>query len=298
MAVDNIEQIKPKLLPGYFATPPILESVRQLPKYGGLNDAYVQCLQIAFSRFRKEAESSSEGIRSFVNAAAADEGLHLGMDDFDPYESAVVGAQLVQAYQVLETLMRNMREEVCRLRGIKKWITNKAGKDLDVLAQYAANAPKASRTFIRSTPEYQLLNYYRLVRNWHIHAASQRLISVEKTHEKLVLNTGDHFSFNYDGVGSAPNPPTKLVFDDFFLFARAVKYFSNILNNHSGVTFDHLADALVLSKKLRYRLESFKNKPDKRRSTVRRWYRAHYGSISNSEFNHFMNLVAERLNIV
>jgi hypothetical protein len=95
------------------------------------------------------------------------------------------------------------------------------------------NALPQHKQLLIAPPEYKLLEYYRVVRVAGAHVDDKTAEKAAKAFR--VLSSADLLHFHtYPQITQAPNAPGEISFEDFRLYTRSIKYYSNILNDVCG----------------------------------------------------------------
>ena len=245
--------------PGYFNEKPLLKSVRNIRETLGHQDACIQTNHVA-TLFLEELAIKSGNKDDFVKNLCHKYKVSLGTKDFDIFKDVQYKSYILQTYNLVEPLLKGLINEFKYYNDFKgTWKTKDDNKNLDPLNQLIANLGKEKSDKIKSYPEYYLLDYYRLIRNSIVHLQEDEDEHVKTAfyYTKYLNEKKDHFFANYST--EAPNEPDNILFSDFILYTRVLKYFSNILNDICFPKLDVLTTVLKKNKSLQKSLAQTKN---------------------------------------
>ena len=248
------------LKPGYFNQKPLIRAISDVKYTIGLQDSCIQTNQTAVLFLEEQANLSSQP-DEFIKVLCQKYKISLGTSDIDYFKTIQYKSFILQTYNLVEPFFKELNVAYRYDNNIlpTDWKTKDGDKNLDPFNQLLANLNRSQRTEIKSYPEYYLLDYYRLVRNSIVHLQEDR-----DEHKKTLKYYSDnlvniilHFKDNYEM--EAPNEPDKIVFEDFMLYTRSIKYFSNILND---ICFPEIKTLVIVAKqdiKLQKRLMQTRN---------------------------------------
>lgn len=244
--------------PGYFNEKPLLRPILRLKTIIGLQDSCIQTSHAAVLYFEEQALSSGDA-DEFVKAVCKKHQISLGTSDLEYLKSVQNRSYILQTYNLLEPCFKELNFAYKYYNDFKnEWKKKSGDKNLDPFNQLLENLPSAKRKTIKSYPEYYLMDYYRLIRNSIVHLQDdedehKRTL---KYFEANLADTLSHFKDNYNL--QAPNKPDQISFDDFKLYTRAVKYFSNILNDICFPDLKTLGKVAKNDSKVQKQLENLK----------------------------------------
>lgn len=274
-----------KKLPGYFRNKPTFRSVHELRKYLGFQDACIQSNEIALRFFEENAQNHLKGVDSFVREMSDRYKISHGTNELKHLKKNMIESYIVQTYNNASLFFRYLISEYKELKEIndKHWKKKKKnGENLDHFRQLYLNLPLKGRIIIHSAPERKIIDYYRLVRNSivHINEKSRKrlLLYFYKTREEH----NEYFKKCYPCI-EAPNSPNDLKFDDFILYTRSLKYYSNLINDACDLSIDDIAKKankdINLQKKLKG-FEDIKNEKvrGKRIGILKGYFKKRYGN--------------------
>jgi hypothetical protein len=237
---------KENLKPGYFNQKPLVKPVSELKFSIGLQDSCIQTNQAAVL-FLEEQGNLSGDPEDFIKSLCVKYKISIGTRDLDYFKTIQYKSYILQTYNFVEPFFKDLNAAYRYYNNFEgKWKTKNGDKNLDPFNQLLANIDSAMRKTIKSYPEYFLLDYYRLIRNSIVHLQEN-----EDEHEKTsiyycnyIVKNLRFFKSNYEL--EAPNEPDKIGFADFMLYTRAIKYFSNILND---ACFPEIETLVIVAKK-------------------------------------------------
>ena len=237
-------QSEKELKPGYFNEKPLLKGISAIKKTMGIQDSCIQTNEVAV-RYLEEQSEQVENVSDFIKKLCKTYSISIGINDFKYFQSVQYKSYILQTYNLIEPLFKGLNKEVRYYHNIKDWKTKDGDKNLDPFNQLLENLDVDARKLIKSFPEYYLLNYYRLVRNSIVHLQEdpEEHKKTSKYFEDNLTDKLDFFHENYDL--KAPNMPNGISFHDFMLYTRAIKYFSNILND---ICFPNINSLIIAAK--------------------------------------------------
>lgn len=236
---------KKDLKPGYFNQLPIIDAIGELKQTIGLQDSYIQTNQIAFL-YLKEQSESTEDKELFLAELFKKYSISRGTFDFEYFQSIQYRSYILQTYNLIEPFFKNLNSRFRFYNNfIGDWKVKKGDKNLDPFNQLLENLETGKAKKIISFPEYHLIDYYRIIRNAFVHLqeTDDEHKKTTKYYKEKIVPHLQHFKENYEL--DAPNKPEQINFEDFMLYTRAIKYFSNILND---VCFPDLTDFVEVAK--------------------------------------------------
>jgi hypothetical protein len=213
--------------PGYVTERPLYPAVSDLRQASGEQDTLVNLSEVAIRLFEQTMGGTGDPV-AFVNAMCARTKVNTSLGvAWDGVRLNGYRFSIVQVMVVVDTFLRRLAREYRLYSGLSadNWRTQARGEQLDPLAALTENLSDGAKRRARGCPEYGLIQYYRAVRNRTIHQTRQdtdaQLAHLLARHEK-------HFNECYSAV---PRPFAEITYDDFLLLTRAVKYYSNVLND-------------------------------------------------------------------
>ncbi len=270
--------------PGYFIESPVFPSVNELKDILGLRDSTIQTNEIALQYFEEIGNAKEEGINNFLKQMGDKYKISHGTNKFSFLKSTIHGSYIVQTYNIAESFFKSLIREYRYYKNISgdSWKTkNENGETIDVFNQLLYNLPNASRALVEEKPEYKLLDYYRLVRNANVHLHIDR-DKINGYYNKYVVPNKQYFQSNYSGIQNAPNSIYDINFEDFQLYTRALKYFSNHINNACDLQISEIAQKAAEDKDLQNYMRKFHLLPQKRRMKLIGYYRGKHRMTAES----------------
>lgn len=269
--------------PGYFNKKPLLPVISSLRLTVGLQDSCIQTNQASILFFEEQAASSDDK-EKFIKDTCQKFRISLGTSDMDFFKKIQYKSYILQTYNLMEPFFKELNRTYRYYNNFKgDWKSKNGDKNLDPFNQLAENIGISKKAALKACPEYFLLDYYRLVRNSIVH-----LQESEDEHKKTLKYYNDHikhhspyFKENYEM--SAPNEPDDISFQDFMLYTRAVKYYSNILNDICFPDADVFvsiakADENLQKKLLQSRHLNYKGALLKRINVLRKYFHGHFNT--------------------
>lgn len=194
----------------------------------GAQDASIQLQEVATS-YLEQAAAAGGAKAKFLRALYAQHGVPHGTHSFAQMRETAYGSYLLITYALFEKMIKGCIKEYKIKNRPSIWVTKNNKKRLPPLLELVGNMPAAQRAILASPPEYRLLEYYRLVRVSNTHVSQQTLRKARSAYAALTTSDLGHIS-QYEYIAVAPNPPGAITFEDFKLYTRSIKYYSNLLN--------------------------------------------------------------------
>lgn len=270
------------LKPGYFNQKPLIRPILDVRHTIGLQDSCIQTNQAAVLFLEEQAKLNSKP-EEFIKDLCLNYKISLGTSDIKYFMEIQYKSYILQTYNLVEPFFKELNAAYRYYNNIlpEDWKTKEGDKNLDPFNQLLVNLNSSQRKKIKTYPEYYLLDYYRLVRNSIVHLQENKDEHKKtlKYYNDNIVDKISHFKDNYEL--EAPNEPDKIVFDDFKLYTRSIKYFSNILND---ICFPEIKTLVIVAKqdiKLQKRLMQTKNLNFngallKRINVLRSFFRQHF----------------------
>lgn len=233
--------MKKDIKPGYFNKKPMLKEINSMRKIVGLQDSCLQTNEVAILYLEEKSKQNPDS-EKFMRDLCRKYSISLGIRDFDYFKITLYKSYILQTYNLVEPFFKNINKAYRFYNNFAgEWrVKDESGKMLDPFTQLLANMPLESAKEIKKYPEFQLLNYYRLVRNSivHLQDESDEYKKVRKYYDDNIIKNLNYFKENY--IIDAPNSPESITFKDFMLYTRVLKYFSNIINDTCFPTIESL----------------------------------------------------------
>jgi hypothetical protein len=271
------------LKPGYFNKKPLLKVVSEVKSTIGLQDSCIQTNEVAI-RYLESISSGSGDQSEFIKGLCKTYAVSAGIDDFEYFKTIQYKSYILQTYNLVEPFFKALNSSYRFYNNFTgNWKTRDGDKNLDPFNQLLENLTSTDSKAIKAYPEYYLLNYYRLVRNSIVHLQEdpEQHKQTQKYFEQHIADKMDFFRRNYEL--EAPNVPDSISFNDFMLYTRAIKYFSNILNDVCFPTVESLVYLAETDDILSKRLAQSNNIARegtllKRVNTLRRFFHGHFNT--------------------
>ncbi|RYZ51434.1 MAG: hypothetical protein EOP49_11740 [Sphingobacteriales bacterium] len=239
--------------PGLYATKPLFKTTNHLRKALGYFDTIPTTLEILIQDFEKRCQKEGVTPEAQISVSAHLVQKGFGAPPFDEFRQRVYDLYLINAYNIVDPYLSEMKAVVRKLRPGHEWKKSVDGTNLDTFGQLVINCSPDGELKLRAKPEYYLFDYYRYYRNKLVHGdmeakrplfpdqpGTEHFKKVEDYYNEHLIEHKAYFLANYQLA--APNLPRKIGIDDFFLYTRAIKYYSNLIND---VWFDTIESGLV-----------------------------------------------------
>jgi hypothetical protein len=280
---------KAKLLPGYFSSRPRMPAVAELRDTLGLQSSIVQTIEIAIHFFEEKGHATGKGFSSFLTDQAGRCGLAIGLKDFRVAKQSISKWYIAQIFQVCDSFLKSLIIEYREFKRIEigNWKTKRGNENLSRLEQLLANFPKANANSLVTKPEYHLLEYYRLVRNWVVHPTKETEKMAKEAFAVMDAKYKAHFEKCY-AAAHAPNTPSDINFDDALLFCRSMMCFSHVVNDACNLTKEDIEP--IFASKFRHILPNPTRKETRVKESAGSYFNWHHGGdkVLRKEFASFV----------
>lgn len=269
--------------PGYFNKMPLFKVVSGVKFTIGLQDSCVQTNEVSIRYFEDLAKKSGN-TDEFIKRLCKKYSISLGIRDFEYFKTIQYKSYILQTYNLVEPYFRELNRSYRFYNNFKgDWKTKDGDKNLDPFNQLLINIDADNSKLIKSYPEYYLLNYYRLIRNSivHLQEDAEEHKKTTKYFDDFIADKLDFFKENYEM--DSPNKPESISFQDFMLYTRAIKYFSNILNDACFPTIESLVslalkDEVLQENLLQNRRLNYEGALLKRVNSLRSFFHRHFNT--------------------
>jgi hypothetical protein len=232
--------------PGYVAKRPQYRTYQNLRLAAGLQDTLINLSEVALRYFERDLATQSNP-RGFVDEVSDELGVNtsFGASWADVRMNAHRYA-VAQAYAVFDNYCRQLGKEYRAFHPDWKWRAQIDDRTLDALTALTENMAQADRRYARECPEYDLLHYYRAVRNRLLHATA------EDTDALRLTLIGKHEQHYIQAYGTIPTTYANIGYSDYSSLTRAMKYYAAVLNDGCALSPDtvvshYLADGDFLA---------------------------------------------------
>lgn len=221
--------------PGYTSSKALIAPISLMYKELGDQDACVQLQELSVSHLQKCASDRGESVRDFLRNLYAANSIPHGTHSFEQMRSVASTSYLLVTYSLFEKMIKGcIREYRGRYPEVEStWTDRVDGEQLAPLQRLSHNALTMHKRQLMAPPEFKLLEYYRVVRVAGTHVDEKTAEKAERAFRAMSQEDLHHFRA-YPQITQAPNPPNSLSFEDFRLYTRAIKYYSNVLNDICG----------------------------------------------------------------
>lgn len=254
--VRNPKRLPP---PRYSAKRPQLRAFREFNVVSGSQDTIINLIEVALRFFEREMESQDNPTQ-FVNDTIREFSVNssLGVNWTEVRRNAHYYS-VMQAISVLDDFLAQLSYEFRFYHGTlaNPWINSSHGNNLDPLAALLENVATSEKNKARSCPEYDLIQYYRAVRNRFVHRTDK---DSNAKLAKLLEKNKDHFEKCYSML---PKEYEKIDYDDFMLLTVSAKNFSKVLNDACGLSGAILAQSFLQDVNFLRRIRLKRNMPER-----------------------------------
>lgn len=280
-------------LPAYYLEKPMYPCIRLVRPMLGEQDASIQTNYIIIKSFEDEYRGN---IRGKLNELSDIYKISKGNNDLGHVMLIMAQMNIISTFSVIDEFFKIFIDDYKKYKRLSdsEWkYKDSKNNQLDSLNQILYNFSQSQKNELLLIPEFELLDYYRLMRNYIIHKDSKILEKVHNKHEKLIDNYKNFFEKNYKLL---PNSFEMLEFKDYFLYTRAYKYFVNKLNNIADLTLENIVEYAKLDKKFQTDLRGVENIKNvkiraRRIAKIRGYYRMSFSFGRDKTFeNQFLDL--------
>ncbi len=127
--------------------------------------------------------------------------------------------------------------------------------------------------------EYDVIEYYRFIRNNFIHALGKESNKFESQIKQKIKTT----KYN---LLSAPNKFNEMKFDDFILFTRAIKKLAKLFNHHYKLTNSQIIESIKQNHKSK--LNKFSNNYKRKRNLIKQLLKIDYNIFDENIITEIM----------
>ncbi|MBU5213892.1 hypothetical protein [Heyndrickxia oleronia] len=227
---------------GYYMQGIMLPCMRDLKKLLGKQDAAIQTNEILLRHFEEIASKQEKDINIFLKSLADKYKISHGSNDFNYVRLKISESNIVNTFTIFDAFLKEFATQLKVYKNISKedWKDkDRNGDQLDTLNQIIENISVESKKRIIHLPEYHLLEYYRFTRNSiiHTHDSQRKKERLDNYNKEIINKYETHFIEHYKSV---PSLKDYLNFEDYFLYTRAIKYFSNVLNDAVELSYSEV----------------------------------------------------------
>ena len=227
---------------------------KQLKQALGEIDSIVESIELAVREFIEVISfdgKEKNKIQYNIDKLSLKHNIKVNYVDINKLEDRVIKLHIINVYEQLE----NYLEELIKEHPDIKDKSRKRDKetDLDFIIRILNK-----EEILKNTIEYNIINYYRLVRNNFAHSSNKNL---DKYKNKIITNNTEYNSL------SAPNEFDKMIFDDFILFTRAIKKFAYLINKYCKLTDEQIITAI--KKNYKPKLNKFNNNDARKENLIK-----------------------------
>lgn len=207
-----------------------------LDKYTGVQTAIMGINEAAACEFIRNAEASGNA-DAYISKKCYENNIFVTKSYVPAFRDRRYRYYVAQTYEVVELFYRDFRSEFEEFNGRDCWEQQtiekrkKEGDDSRLL-EILRNVPRGNT--LKPHPYFAVVEYYRVMRNCIVHAASKKE-SHKKLHKKLPKlrsklgklygnETGKHYAFD------APNSIDELKLDDIRLYSRCIQRLARMIS--------------------------------------------------------------------
>lgn len=218
--------------PGYSTSKPLIAPIRSMYKELGAQDACIQLQELSANYLEKSAAAMNAQVNDFLKLLYKANGIPHGSYNFAEMRSIACTSYLLVTHSLFDKMVKGCirHYRTANPATDTQWVNSVGGKTLAPLRRLAHNLPKPEQVKLTSPAEFRLFEYYRQVRVAGTHVADKTQKKAAVAFAALTQNDIQHFA-EYAQICTAPNKPEAIGFDDFKLYTRSIKYYSNILND-------------------------------------------------------------------
>lgn len=224
--------------PGFAAKYPLFPAVAQIDKTIGKTGQFILVNELAIRELNLLAQNSSIGIETHMKSVAARHGINVSLSDFTDVSRELPRWYTVLVFTSVDGIFRQLIKDVRKYKQLSSWTTHGIKRPLSALEQLAENQPSGQKR-LDTYVEYEVLQYYRLLRNEIVHPPRGSNHPAVAAHEAFTGTTLAYLKSNYQTRG-APNLSGAISFDDFFLHARAAREFALAISDAYQLTVDEI----------------------------------------------------------
>ncbi|WP_057972911.1 hypothetical protein [Lysobacter antibioticus] len=224
--------------PGFAAKYPLFPAVAQIDKTLGKTGQFILVNELAIRELNLVAQNSSTGIEAHMKSVATRHGINVSLSEFTEVSTELPRWYTVLVFTAVDRIFRLLIKDIRKYKQLPSWTTHGIKRPLSALEQLAANQPSGQKRLDKYV-EFQVLQYYRLLRNEIVHPPRGSNRPAVSAHEALTDTTLAYLKSNYQTRG-APNLPSAITFDDFFLHVRAAREFAMVISDAYQLTVDEI----------------------------------------------------------
>lgn len=234
---------------------------RILDEVLGKSDATVEWIEVAVRHLKHEYETSGY---TRINDLARGYNVRVNPVEINDICVRWGQLQLLSSFQFFDEFLRNFRDE--HPRELPR--NRKKGEDLITFMMEVYDVSKNDV----GMHEFEILDYYRLVRNQLMHNPSIEQGKVHKSQAARILeNKKDKYS-----TLSAPNYIDSIQFDDFILLTRVIKHFSRVLCSRTTPTESEWTSLILKDSELVKNLRAFIGNDTRIKTKLKSYLRTNY----------------------
>jgi hypothetical protein len=197
----------------------------------GSQDACLQMQELAIVHLEKSAQAMNAQMNDYLKLLYISNGIPRGTYSFEEMRGRIYKSFISLTYTVFEKVIKRCNHLYQQNNPATTWVTTlPGGNALHPLDQLCHNVSDVQKQNLTTPPEYRLLDYYRRIRIASVHLDASTTQAAAQAFDFLTPTDIQHFHA-YAHVYGAPNGPDMLTFQDFKLYTRAIKYYSNIVND-------------------------------------------------------------------
>ncbi len=270
--------------PGYNASAPIFKSIKKMLIQLGYQDSFLQTHELGVRLIKELHESYENDKDQNLYNEFYKRNIPHGSNNFSELNYFSGKFYIVQTYNIFELFIRNLISEIKKIffEDPAAWKTSKVSsrgksKNIDPFNQLILNSQKNQKEEFEKYPETFLLDYYRVARNSFVHVNEHLQKKANKKHKEVSLKYRNYFREIYEL--EAPNTPDLMTFSDFILYSRAIKYFSNIINDICFISIEPAIHFLLKDHvRTNNKIRKYKNDKIKLAKAIRNHFHFNFGN--------------------
>jgi hypothetical protein len=245
--------------PGYETKKPRYLVMEHFDQILGLQNNLITVTELALRNLEKSA-SEGQVTRAYVSDLSKQFGIPTGLaTSWQEVRANFYRFSIVQIQAVFDALLADLayQHRIFHKKSHDAWVRRKGKQDLNPLDSLLENLPTGKD--LKNAPEYEVLEYYRQIRNIVVHRTlteeSREPTTFRSEEEELPIEVGfdlpdslkahtKYFEENYRIVASTYD---RIGFQDFLLMNRAARNYAKLLNDGCDLTPAALVAVLLES---------------------------------------------------
>lgn len=265
--------------------PFVYKSYKILQKELGYSDVINEMSEMIIREFMDTVQLSNEFEIDYGEIAKR-HGIHLNFSDMNEVTNSLSRNYLVNSYSVVENFFREFRKEYCELHDTDWNFDDKESKLKSTVKNVIDNAKLDEAIEKIGTFNYNVMEYYRLVRNATVHDIRRTKNVPNEFYQETKIGLVD--KYEQYGLIKAPNKYENINFNDFLLYSRVSKNIAYSLSCLTQPSLYVIANRIKLEK-----YDKFENKPKRRKNAIIGEIKSDYG-YNFSELEQIYKIIIEK----